>query len=176
MVLAERDGARSLPIWIGPTEAIALALALEATETPRPFTYKLAAGLVEAAGAAISEVRITRLLEGVFYALVVVRGPAGEREADARPSDAVNVALATGAPIRVSSDLLDMEMPAEHAEELAALRVGTATIADEATQRMEEQMRGWSGVSPPPAAAAEGPRPARPARRGPRAAGSAQSQ
>lgn len=141
MILAERAGNRELPIWIGPAEAIALALTIQATETPRPFTYKLAASLVEAADASITEVRITRLIDGVFYASVVVRGPGGEREADARPSDAVNLALATGAPIRVSADLLDLVTPDEHAEELATFPVATAEIAAEATRRMEERLR-----------------------------------
>ena len=50
MILAEEGGVRTLPIWIGPAEAAALALALQSVETPRPFPYKLAAGLVEAAG------------------------------------------------------------------------------------------------------------------------------
>ena len=66
VILAERDGDRWLPIWIGSAEATALALELEAVETPRPFTYKLAASLVGAAGSRLAEVRITRLLDKVF--------------------------------------------------------------------------------------------------------------
>ena len=81
---------------------MALALALESAEMPRPFTYKLAAGLVEAAGSRITEVKVTRLLERVFYAVVVVQGPGGPREVHARPSDAVSLAVASGAPIRSS--------------------------------------------------------------------------
>ena len=60
MILAERGGDRRLPIWIGPAEATVLALRLESAEMPRPFPYKLAARLVEAAGSRVSEVRITR--------------------------------------------------------------------------------------------------------------------
>jgi bifunctional DNase/RNase len=56
-----RDGERWLPIWIGPAEVTALALALESAESPRPFTYKLAASLLQAAGGRLTEVRITRL-------------------------------------------------------------------------------------------------------------------
>lgn len=138
MILQERGGERRLPMWIGPAEATALALALESAETPRPFTYKLAASLVEAAGSRIAEVRITRLLAPVFYATVVVRSPAGLQEVDARPSDAVNLALATGAPVRVDSELFDLGMAAEHAEELSSYPVATADIAAEAQQRMRE--------------------------------------
>lgn len=64
MILAERGGDRRLPMWIGPAEATALAL--ESAEAPRPFTYKLAVGLVDAAGSAICEVRITSLIAQVF--------------------------------------------------------------------------------------------------------------
>ncbi len=99
MILQERGGDRRLPIWIGPAEAAALAVVMESVETPRPFTAKLAASLVEAAGARIEEVRITSLLDRVFYASVIVRTPEGAREVDSRPSDAVNLALAADAPI-----------------------------------------------------------------------------
>jgi len=96
MVLAERGGQHELSIWIGPAEAIVMAMSLESAETPRPFTHKLAASLVGAAGARTVEVKITRLADEVFYAPVVVDGPAGGQEVDARPGDAVNLALATG--------------------------------------------------------------------------------
>lgn len=107
MVLSETGGPRQLPIWIGGAEATALALSLEAHETPRPFTYQLAVSLLEAAGAQVAEARITRIAGKVFYATVRVTGPAGTQEVDARPSDAVNLAVATGAPIRVDAGLLD---------------------------------------------------------------------
>lgn len=139
MILAEHGGDRRLPIWIGPAEATALALTLESAETPRPFTYKLAASLVEAAGSRIAEVRITRLLPPVFYASVLVQSPAGLREVDARPSDAVTLALATGAPIRMDSELFDAEVATECAEELSSYPVATADIAAEAQQRIRER-------------------------------------
>jgi uncharacterized protein len=108
MLLDERDGERRLPIWIGPAEATVLALAIQSVEMPRPFPYKLAAGLVEAAGSRITEVRITKLTDSVFYAVVEVLGPTGPREVDARPSDAVNLAAGTGAPIRMNAELFSL--------------------------------------------------------------------
>jgi len=107
ILLDERDGPRQLPIWVGPAEATVLALSLQAVETPRPLTYQLAAGLIAACGSGVSEVRITRLTGEVFYAVVVVDGPTGRQEVDARPSDAVNLALVTWAPILADSALLD---------------------------------------------------------------------
>jgi RNA polymerase sigma factor (sigma-70 family) len=139
MILAERGGDRSLPIWIGPAEATALALVLESVEMPRPFPYKLAAGLVEAAGARITEVKVTRLLEPVFYASVVVQGPGGLREVDARPSDAVNLAVVSGAPIRLNSELFSAAAAAGgDSEEPSSFPVATADIAAETQQRMRE--------------------------------------
>lgn len=76
MTLQERGGERRVPMWIGPAEATALALALESVEPSRPLTYQLAASLVAAAGARVTEVRIT-LQAPVFHAAVLVQSPAG---------------------------------------------------------------------------------------------------
>jgi RNA polymerase sigma factor (sigma-70 family) len=146
MVLQERAGDRELPIWIGPFEATALALTLESVEPPRPFTYKLAADLVEAAGSHIAEVRITRLQPPVFYASMLVQGPSGLREVDSRPSDAVNLALVTGAPIRIDSVLFSEGVSAESDAELSSHPVATADIAAEAQQRQQRRLReGFTG-------------------------------
>ena len=107
VVLKEHGGVRHLPIYTGPAEAVALACTLEAVETPRPMLHQLAASLLGAAGSGLAEVRITRLAESTFYALVVIDGAVGRVEVDARPSDALNLALACGAPIRVDARLLD---------------------------------------------------------------------
>jgi RNA polymerase sigma factor (sigma-70 family) len=103
MVLELAAARGQLPIWIGPAEATALALTLEAVETPRPMTYQMAAGLLAAAGARVTEARITRLEGGTYYAVVLVDGPAGPGEVDARPSDAVILAAVADAPIRVGA-------------------------------------------------------------------------
>jgi len=147
MILAERDGDRLLPIWIGPAEASVLALALESVETPRPFPYKLAAGLVEAAGSRVTEVRITQLIAPIFYAVVEVQGPAGPREVDARPSDAVNLAVVTGVPIRVNAELFHVTAPADRDKVVRKVRLATADIAAETQQRIQERSK-RSGPSP----------------------------
>jgi bifunctional DNase/RNase len=107
VMLKERDGERRLPIWIGQFEAIAMSLTLERVPNTRPLTYTFAADLFHAADGQVREVRIDRLEENVFYATVVTDGPAGERLVDARPSDALNIALVMGAPIQTSSIILD---------------------------------------------------------------------
>jgi RNA polymerase sigma factor (sigma-70 family) len=135
MVLTERDGPRRLPIWVGPAAATVLALSLQAVEMPRPMTYQMAAGLLDACASRVSEVRITRLAGQVFYAVVVVDGPAGQREVDARPSDAVNLALVAGAPILADGALLD-DPHASRRNEWQDLPSGTAALAAEAADRM----------------------------------------
>lgn len=107
VVLEEVGGDRRLPIYIGAPEAVALACSLEAVETPRPMTYQFAADLARAGGSAVTEVRVTRLTEYTFYAAVAVEGPAGPAEVDARPSDALNLALVCGVPVRVDAAVFD---------------------------------------------------------------------
>jgi uncharacterized protein len=150
MILAERGGDRRLPIWIGPAEATALALTLESVETPRPFPYKLAAGPVQAAGSQITEVRITRLLESVFYACVVVQGPGGPQEVDAQPSDAVNLALACGAPILLNGELFSAAAADVDGEQASSYPVATADIVAEVQQRMRKAARQHAQRSGPP--------------------------
>jgi uncharacterized protein len=95
---------RRLRIGVGDSEAIALAFSLQGQEFPRPMTYQLMAGLVEAAGSAVRSVRVTGRSEGIFYAWVILRGGA---VVDARPSDALNLAAVTGAPVFVAEELFD---------------------------------------------------------------------
>ena len=93
---------RRLSIGVGDAEAAALAFSLQGQEFPRPMTYQFMAALVAAAGSAVRSVRVTRTDGQVFYAQVTLRGGA---VVDARPSDAINLAAVTGAPVLVASDL-----------------------------------------------------------------------
>jgi RNA polymerase sigma factor (sigma-70 family) len=137
MVLAEREGPGQLPIWVGPAEATALALSLESAETPRPLTYQMTRSILEASGSRVTEVRITRLAEKIFYAVVVVDGPGGRHEVDARPSDAVNLALVTGAPIRADRALFDdLQAQAIDHPRWQDMPPGTAELAAEAQRQM----------------------------------------
>jgi bifunctional DNase/RNase len=102
---AAADGdSRRLRIGVGDAEATALALGTQGHVFPRPMTYQFMASLVAAAGSAVRSVRITRLADGIFYAQVMLRGGT---LVDARPSDAINLAAATGAPVFVAADLLE---------------------------------------------------------------------
>ena len=95
VLLKESGGERYLPIWIGAGEATAIAFAQQGVVPPRPLTHDLIRDLLEAAGQQLTQVRITSLRDGVFYAEMVF---ASGMEVSARPSDAIAVALRTGDP------------------------------------------------------------------------------
>jgi uncharacterized protein len=108
VLLDEVDGDRHLQVWVGPWEGVTLAMVLRGVDLPRPLTFRFAAGLLAATGATLREVRVTRLVEGTFYAEAVVDGLGGDAVVDARPSDALSLALLTGSPIRVDPAVLEM--------------------------------------------------------------------
>jgi RNA polymerase sigma factor (sigma-70 family) len=109
VLLAEREGRRLLPIWIGAPEGDALALHRYLTSPlPRPMTFDLVARLLEASGARIDRVVVSSLREDVFYAAVHVAGAdGGLQEIDARPSDGINLAVRIGAPVFVDEEVLE---------------------------------------------------------------------
>lgn len=105
---AEGDG-RRVRIGVGDAEAASLAFSLQGHEFPRPMTYQFMASLVTAAGSAVRAVRVTHERDGIFYAQVMLRGGA---TVDARPSDALNLAAITGAPVSVAPGLLGVPVGA----------------------------------------------------------------
>jgi hypothetical protein len=107
LLLRERDGGRYLPIWIGTSEATAIALALEGVETARPLTHDLLRTVIEALGADVEKVNITRLDGGTFFADLVLGADGDELTISSRPSDAIALATRTGTPVFAERDLLD---------------------------------------------------------------------
>jgi uncharacterized protein len=107
LLLRERPGERVLALWVGPSEANAAAVRLNDMKAVRPLTHDLLATLVERSGAKVERVVITHQAEQVFYATVHLHGPGGSEEVDARPSDAINLALRSGAPILVAARVMD---------------------------------------------------------------------
>jgi RNA polymerase sigma factor (sigma-70 family) len=142
ILLTEEAGERRLSIWVGAFEALQVAFALEGTALPRPMAYQFMTSLLEATGGRLAEARVTRLDDGTFYGVAVVDGPAGTREVDARPSDILNLALLTGAPIRVDPGVLaeasQSDKGARFLAEAAAYPDGTATIVAEFQAEMEQ--------------------------------------
>jgi bifunctional DNase/RNase len=109
VLLRERGGRRYLPIWIGAAEASAIAYAQQGVVPPRPLTHDLMATLIEQLGHRLSKVRITALTDGAFHAVLVLDSDGDQvaTEVDSRSSDAIALALRTGATIEADEDLLD---------------------------------------------------------------------
>ena len=125
LVLGEVNGNRRLPIIIGASEAQAIALELEKIQPPRPMTHDLLRNLFDAFGAEVSDVVIDDLREGTFFAKVRYVYDDDEAQLDARPSDAVALAVRTGAPIYGAEALLDevgIEIPDEQEDEVEKFR------------------------------------------------------
>jgi bifunctional DNase/RNase len=103
VILKKPDENLFLPIWIGVFEANAIALQLEGVQTPRPMTHDLLRSAVESLGGTVEAVLVHALVENTFHATITVRrGDGSTIELDARPSDAIALALRCGARIRVS--------------------------------------------------------------------------
>jgi len=107
VVLRDSEGQRLLPIWVGHAEANAIALQMENVQTPRPMTHDLLKNLLDDLKAVVERVVVTDLKENTFYARIHVRPGADAPVAiDARPSDAIALALRAQAPIFVSEAVL----------------------------------------------------------------------
>ncbi len=104
--LTEVDGDRTFPIVIGLPEAFAIERRLKGIEIPRPQTHDLLASVVGHLGGRLKEIAIHDLVEGTFYAKLVIEQDAREIEVDARPSDAIALGVAENVPIYVAEKVL----------------------------------------------------------------------
>jgi bifunctional DNase/RNase len=128
VVLEEVAGDQHLAIAIGQPEAFSLAARLGGIAWPRPMTYQFAAGLVQALGGRIRQVRVERVVEETYIATVEVEGPLGVESVDARPSDALNLVALVQAPIFVAPEVL---------QEAEARRQGTSAEAARLRRALE---------------------------------------
>jgi hypothetical protein len=122
VLLREVSGDRYLPIWIGAVEATAIAFAQQGVVPPRPLTHDLIKDLLNATGQDLTEVRITEMKDGIFYAVLVFDSGV---EVSARPSDSIALALRTGSKIVCAEDVLDeagLEVPDEQEDEVEKFR------------------------------------------------------
>ena len=110
LLLQEAGGAnRTLPIYIGPAEAQAIAYAQQGVATPRPMTHDLMRDLLSALGATVECVVITELRDRTFYAEIRLSSGGQHHSVSARPSDAIALAARIDATIYAEDDLLDAE-------------------------------------------------------------------
>jgi bifunctional DNase/RNase len=119
VILRDVESQLFLPIWIGVFEANAIALRIEGVEPPRPMTHDLLRTLVENLGASVEKIVISDLKESTFFAVIHVRRGAESVVIDARPSDAIALALRTEAPIFVLRSVLDKAQAVDLATEIS---------------------------------------------------------
>ncbi|NJM07583.1 sigma-70 family RNA polymerase sigma factor [Candidatus Gracilibacteria bacterium] len=107
VVVLQANETSSLPIWIGPTEADAIAMVLAGEQSVRPLTHDLALRLVETLQARVERVVITKITESTFFAEIALLSDTQRFVVDARPSDAIALAVRANAPIFVARAVLD---------------------------------------------------------------------
>jgi bifunctional DNase/RNase len=115
-----------LPIWVGLYEANAIALEIEKTTTPRPMTHDLARNLINGLNASVEKIVVNELRNDTFYAVIWLRQDGETVTLDARPSDAIALALRCDCPIYVSEEVLRV-----------------AKLAPAATDTTPEELRRW---------------------------------
>jgi len=119
IILRDKTGDRVLPIWVGIFEANAIALQMENITTPRPMTHDLLKNVVEELKGAVQKVVVSELRDNTFYALVYVETAGDLLAIDARPSDAIALALRARAPILVEEAVIDSAKTIDFSSEKA---------------------------------------------------------
>jgi bifunctional DNase/RNase len=127
IILSDPEGDQVLPIWVGIFEANAIAMQLEKITPPRPFTHDLLRNAIEELGGTVRQVVVTDLQENTFFARIEVDRGGTSHSIDSRPSDAIALALRTGAPILVEPIVLEK----------------SSTAGDDAVSDEAERLRKW---------------------------------
>lgn len=107
VLLKTVEGNRFLPIWIGHAEASAILMKLQGTESPRPMTHDLMSDLIGELGAEVARITVTEMRDNTFHAMLRLSTRGQDVEVDCRPSDAIAVAVRTGAPIYAADDVIE---------------------------------------------------------------------
>jgi len=148
LLLRETYGKRRLPIIIGQFEAQAIALELEGISPPRPLTHDLLKTLVDNLGATVTEILIDELRDNTFYSKINIDVSSLENSIDARPSDAIALAVRTSAPIFVSESVMELAsfIPSENDKQdvfSQSINNGVEKATDEETKSasLQDQLR-----------------------------------
>lgn len=107
VILKNEGGDKILPIWVGYLEASSIAMELEQIQRPRPVTHDLMKNIFDKLDFKLSRIEVTDLKDNTFYANIYLQNNGKEHVFDARPSDAIAVAIRTGAPIYVSKEVIE---------------------------------------------------------------------
>jgi bifunctional DNase/RNase len=128
VILRDLEGNKALPIWVGIPEANAIALEIEQVPTPRPMTHDLIKNLLDSINASVTRVVVNDLRDSTFYATISLSLHGKEFQIDARPSDAIAVALRVKAPIYATLDVI---------ERAGSIETGVQNVTEEPNQLKE---------------------------------------
>jgi len=107
VILREKDADRYLPIWIGPSEADAIAVKLQGATVPRPLTHDLLRSVIDSLGATVEYILVNDLKSDTFYARIILNIDGEKMEIDSRPSDALALAVRVEAPVFADEAVLE---------------------------------------------------------------------
>jgi len=107
IILRDKDGQKVLPIWVGVFEANAIALQIENVTTPRPMTHDLLRNVIQDLEASVTKIVVSDLRDNTFYAVIYLQRNGETVAIDARPSDAIALALRAHVPIFVEEIVID---------------------------------------------------------------------
>jgi bifunctional DNase/RNase len=116
ILLRDSGGQKVLPIWVGIYEANAIALQIENVSTPRPMTHDLLKNVITDLKAMVKKIVVSDLKENTFFAVIYLEVGGETVAIDARPSDAIALALRARAPIFVEESVIDNAKPFEGGE------------------------------------------------------------
>ncbi len=122
VILRDEHNVDMLPIWVGKSEASAISFALEGVAAPRPMTHDLMKAVLDEAGAKVISVVVTDLKDNTYYARVHLMSEDSEYSIDARPSDAIALALRADAPIFAKEDVIRQQASEELGQWLENLK------------------------------------------------------
>ena len=117
VILRDADNKLNLPIWIGLLEATAMATELEGIKMARPMTHDLLRGILQEVGATVDCIEVTDLKDNTYFALIYLKAGGRQLTIDARPSDAISLALRTKSPIYVAKKVLEASSVLQQMEE-----------------------------------------------------------
>ena len=133
VLLKAVDTNKFLPIWIGHPEAAAILMKLQGASTPRPMTHDLLNDVLGQLDAEVISIAVTEMRENTYYARITLKQNGSEIEVDSRPSDAIALAVRSGAKIYVADEVIDesgVEFEGEASEDEIAAAAGVSRLSD----------------------------------------------
>lgn len=131
VILKNQSGEKILPIWVGYMEASSIAMELEKTPRSRPITHDLMKNILDSVNYSLTKIEVTDLKDNTFYAVIYLSNKDQEIVLDSRPSDAIAIAIRTGAPIYVNEKVIENAQNIEIDEDKNKLKDVLENIPEE---------------------------------------------